>query len=508
MRFFVQLVALVAFVCGAFVANAADALKPNIVFILADDLGINDLRCYGRVEHNTPNLDRLAREGMRFTASYCAQPICSPSRAAILTGKAPARLHLTTFLPGRADAPSQKLLHPKINQQLPLAETTLAEALKKQGYATACIGKWHLGGKGFLPTDQGFDLYHPGQANTKAGENEGGKGEYGLTRAAIGFIETNRTRPFFLYLPHNSPHIPYTAKPELVAKNASAFEPVYAAMIETLDDTVGLLVKKLDDLGLRTNTIVIFTSDNGGLHVPELAHTNITHNAPFRAGKGFLYEGGVRVPLIVRWPGRVPEGKVIDWPVMNTSWFATLLQLAGAPTPRDTDAESFAPLLLSGIPGPGVLLSPGGRISISQRLPVKPRPLFWHFPHYTNQGSRPGGAVRDGDWKLIEHYDTGRAELYNLASDVGETNNLATREPQRVDELRLKLAAWRVRVGAQANSTNPDFKPELWTALYETIDPSRYNPIEADAEVRAKILAWRRQMDAVTRKEANARKAE
>jgi len=218
-------------------SNVATA-KPNIVFILADDLGINDLACYGRTEHNTPNLDQLARDGMRFTASYCAQAICSPSRAAILTGKTPARLRLTTYLPGRTNTPSQKLLHPVINQQLALGELTLAELFRTNGYVTACVGKWHLGGKGFLPTDQGFDVYHPGIATTKPSEVEGGKGEYNLTHAAIGFIETNRTRPFFLYLAHNSPHIPYSAKKELVHKNRNAFEPAYAGVNESLDDSV------------------------------------------------------------------------------------------------------------------------------------------------------------------------------------------------------------------------------------------------------------------------------
>src|SRR6185436_8987367 len=206
-------------------AQAATSL-PNIIFILADDLGINDLACYGRKEHHTPHLDRLASQGTRFATAYAAQPICSPSRAAILTGRAPARLHLTTFLPGRPDCPSQKLLHPKIQQQLPLAETTLAEALKREGYVTACVGKWHLGGEGFLPTDQGFDWYHSGQAVTKPTETEGGKGEYDLTRAGMEFMETNRARPFFLYLAHNSPHIPYAAKTNQIARNSGAFEPV------------------------------------------------------------------------------------------------------------------------------------------------------------------------------------------------------------------------------------------------------------------------------------------
>jgi arylsulfatase A len=460
---------------------AADTQRPNIVFILADDLGINDLHCYGRLDHNTPNLDQLARDGMRFSASYCAQPICSPSRAAILTGKAPARLHLTTYLPGRPDCPSQKLLHPKINQQLPLAETTLAEALKKEGYATACIGKWHLGGKGFLPTDQGFDVYHAGQAVTKPSEGEGGKGEYDLTRAAIAFVETNRSRPFFLYLAHNSPHIPYSAKTNLSAKNAKAFEPVYAAVIETLDDTVGLLLNKLDALGLRSNTIVIFTSDNGGLHVPEGPHKIITDNSPFRAGKGFLYEGGLRVPLIVRWPGHVPAARVSDTPVINTSWFATLFELAGLNAPTNLDAPSFAALL--------------------EGKTMTPTKMFWHFPHYTNQGSRPGGAMRDGDWKFIEHYDTGTPELYNLAADPAEKTNVVARELKRTHHMRRQLFAWIESVNAQTNSPNPDFKPALYRELYEEVDASRFIPTKADAAMRARISEWRRQMNAVVPRE-------
>ena len=370
------------------VCQSAVCAKPNIIFVLTDDLGINDLGCYGRVEHRTPNLDRLAREGARFTSSYCAQPICSPSRAAILTGKAPARLHLTTYLPGRTNAPSQKLLHPAMKQQLPLEEETLAERLKANGYATACIGKWHLGGKGYLPPEQGFDVYHPGQANTEPGADEGGKGEYDLTRAAIAFMETNRTRPFFLYIAHNTPHIPYAAKEDLVRRNSKAFEPVYAAVIEAMDDSVGLLLGRVDALGLRTNTIVIFTSDNGGLHVPEGPHKRITDNSPFRAGKGFLYEGGLRVPLIVRWPGQVAVS-VIDTPVVNTSWFATLCELSGIEAPRELDGPGFASLLK-------------GKKEKAGRM-------FWHFPHYTNQGGRPGGAVRDGDWKFVVHYDTEKA---------------------------------------------------------------------------------------------------
>ncbi len=465
--------------CSPHRTRAAEAARPNIIFILADDLGINDLACYGRREHRTPHLDQLARDGTRFTAAYCAQPICSPSRAAILTGLAPARLQLTTFLPGRPDAPAQKLLHPKINQQLPLEHTTLAEALKKEGYATACVGKWHLGGKGFQPADQGFDFIHTGRERTTPDETEGGKGEYNLTRAAMSFIETNRARSFFLYLPHNTPHIAYSAKTNLVAKNAAAFEPVYAAVIETLDDTVGLLLAKLDALGLRSNTLVIFTSDNGGLHLPEGGHPRITDNAPFRAGKGFLYEGGLRVPLIARWPGRLPAGRVTDAPVINTDWLPTLLELAGATPLKNLDGESFSALLTGGA--------------------ARARKLFWHFPHYTNQGGRPGGAVRDGDWKFIGHYDTGAsgAELYNLARDPGETTNLAAHETKRTADMRSALTKWTEDVGAQTNAPNPNFQPALWKNLYEEFDPTRFSPINATPAEHARALAWRRQMNAV-----------
>jgi arylsulfatase A len=471
LRLLLLLVALIS--CRA-------AERPNIVFILADDLGINDLACYGRKEHHTPNLDRLAAEGMRFTQSYCAQSICSPSRAAILTGKAPARLHLTTYLPGRADAPSQKLLHPKIEQQLPLSEVTLAERLKEGGYVSACIGKWHLGGKGFLPTDQGFDFYHAGQANTTPSETEGGKGEQDLTTQAIQFMAANTNRPFFLYLAHNAPHIPYAARAKRVANNARALEPVYAAVIEELDDSVGRLVAALDQLGLREKTLVIFTSDNGGLHVPEGTHKTITHNTPYRAGKGFLYEGGLRVPLIARWPGKTPTGKIVEMPVINTDWTPTVCALAGVEVSG-----------LDGIDNSALLL--GYKVEAVHRV------FHWHFPHYTNQGSQPAGAVRDGDWKLIQNYDDGKLELYNLADDVSETTNLVERESARTSEMLRSLEEWRGRMNVQTNSPNPKFKRELYEELYVKIVPSLYNASTATKAQWEEMQAWRARMDAALR---------
>jgi arylsulfatase A-like enzyme len=459
-------------------AAGADEGKagPNVVFILADDLGINDLGCYGRKDHETPRIDRLARQGMRFTSAY-AEPVCSPTRAALLTGKAPARLHLTTFLPGRPDTPAQKLLHPKIELQLPLKEKTVAKLLQEASYATACVGKWHLGGAGFGPDKHGFDVVHAGQANTPPSETEGGKGEYDLTRHALQFLDDNKGRPFFLYLAHNTPHIPLGAKPELVKKYRDAFNPTYAAMVNTLDTCVGQVLDRLDELGLADRTLVVFASDNGGLHVLESPDSPATHNTPYRAGKGFLYEGGLRVPLIVRWPGHVAAGQTSDVPVSMADWTPTLLEACGVKAPEKFDGVSLVPLLGGG------------------RLPA--RSLFWHFPHYTNQGGRPGGAVRDGDWKLIEYYEDGRVELFNLAEDPGEARDLARAEPQRAAELKARLAAWRKEAGAQENEPNPKFDAALHRRLYEDVDASQLKPAATAAAMRPDWEAWRKAMNAV-----------
>lgn len=467
-----------AFFLGALRVSTLATDRPNILFILCDDLGINDLHGYGRQDHHTPNLDRLAQHGMRFTSAYCAQPICSPSRAAILTGKAPARLHLTTYLPGRPDYVSQKVLHPEIQMQVPLTEKMLPRYFKEAGYVTAAIGKWHVGGEGFGPLEHGFDVYHAGQANTKPSATEGGKGEYDLTAFAARFMETNRDRPFLIYLAHNAPHIPYDAQKSRIDNNASAFEPVYAGVIETIDDTVGRLLAKLEALRLADNTLVVFTSDNGGLHVPEGPHPRITHNTPYRAGKGFVYEGGLRIPLIVRWPGHVPAGKVVDTPVINTDWIPTLLELAGRPVPSGLDGVSLAALLTG-----------------QDRAPR--RSLFWHFPHYTNQGSRPSGALRDDNWMLVEYYDDDHAELYDLSLDLAERYDLAARHPDRVAKMRTALAGWRGEVGAQDNRPNPDFIPARYRELYVDVDASQFDPAQADQAQWEKMWAWRKGMNAV-----------
>jgi arylsulfatase A-like enzyme len=456
-------------------AGAAEPKRPNIVFILADDLGVNDLGCYGRQDHETPRLDRLARQGLRFT-SACAEPVCSPTRATLLTGKAPARLHLTTFLPGRPDTPAQKLLHPKIELQLPPKEKTVAKLLREAGYATACVGKWHLGGAASGPDKHGFDVIHAGQATTTPSETEGGKGEYDLTRHAIRFLNDNKGRPFFLYLAHNGPHIPLGAKPELVKKYRDAFNPTYAAMVNTLDTCVGQVLDNLDELRLADQTLVVFASDNGGLHVLESPDSPATHNTPFRAGKGFLYEGGLRVPAIVRWPGHVAAGQTSDVPASMTDWAPTLLEACGVKAPENLDGVSLVPLLKGG------------------KLPA--RALFWHFPHYSNQGGRPGGAVRDGDWKLIEHYEDGRVELFDLARDAGEARDLAGAEPKRAADLKARLAAWRKEVGAQENAPNPNFDAALHRRLYEDQDASKLKPAATAAATRPEWEAWRKAMNA------------
>lgn len=452
--------------------------KPNIVFILCDDLGINDLHCYGRDDHYTPNLDALAAQGMRFTSSYACQPICSASRAGLLTALNPARLHMTTYLSGRPDCNSQRVLHPEIEMNVPLSVKAFPRYFKDAGYVTGFVGKWHIGKK-CGPEEHGFDSVAVADsgANTTPSATEGGKAEYELTRKTIDFIEKNQDQPFVVYLGHHTPHIPYTARQDLIDKHKDAFEPVYAALVETLDDTVGLIMNKLDELGLAENTIFIFTSDNGGLHVPEGRHDRITHNTPFRAGKGYVYEGGQRVPLIVRWPGHVPEGAVTDAVVSNVDWIPTLLEMTGHAVPEGLDGVSFAGLF-DGKELPG-------------------RRMFWHFPHYTNQGGRPSGAVRDGKWLLVELYDEDKTELYDLSEDISEKTDVADRFPDRVKGMQHELKAWCEDNNAQYNRPNPDCDEAEFRKLYQNVDPSRFDPLHADDAEWKKMLEWRQNMRAV-----------
>jgi len=455
--------------------------KPNILFILCDDLGINDIHYYGREDHNTPNIDKLASEGTVFTSAYASQAICSASRAGILTGLHPARLHMTTYLPGRPDTRTQRLLHPEIMMHIPLSIKTMPRYFKEVGYTTGLIGKWHVG-RLPGPAEHGFDfVYHPGDGkNTIPSETEGGKAEFELTMQTIKFIEENRDKPFFAYLGHYTPHIPYTAKRELIEKNKNAFEPVYAALIETLDYTVGILIDKLKELNLLNDTIIIFTSDNGGLHVPECNHQRVTHNTPFRAGKGYTYEGGQRVPLIVRWPGHIPAGRIVDAPVNNIDWIPTLLELIGSEIPTGLDGISFAKGLTGG--------------------DFEKRKIFWHFPHYTNQGGRPSGAIRDGNWLYIEFYDTNVKELYNLSQDIQEKENLSEKYPEIVNSMHKQLEEWKLSIQAQSNKANPECIEDDFRELYINFDPSSFDPLKASDEEWEKIRLWRIKMDEAVNK--------
>ena len=446
--------------------RSADAAptKPNIVFILIDDLGWADLGCYGSEYYETPHIDRLARQGMRFTQAYAACPACSPTRASILTGKHPARLRLTDWIPGwhRKGA---KLDPPKWRKFLGTEEVTVAEALKAAGYATAAIGKWHLGGKPHSPERHGFDLniagshiglppsyFHPYGKGAQGvpGLADGKPGEYltdRLTAEAERFIESSRDRPFFLYLCHYAVHTPIQAKSDLIEKyrerkgSKGQASPAYAAMVESVDQSVGRIMAKLDALGLADDTLVIFFSDNGGL-----VRKQATSNAPLRSGKGFAYEGGVRVPLIVRWPRAVRPGSICREAVASTDFYPTLLEIAhvagDAEHNEHLDGASILPLL-------------------RQSGKLGRRTLYWHYPHYNPIGGVPYGAVREGDWKLIEFFEDGRLELYNLKDDLGETTNLAARAPDRAAGLRARLDAWRKDVKAQMPRRTPPPTPDL-----------------------------------------------
>jgi len=437
--------------------EAAPAQKLNVVLILADDLGWTDLHCFGSEYYETPHIDRLAKDGVKFTQAYSACTVCSPSRAAILTGKYPARLHITDWIPGQMPE-NPKLIVPDWTKYLPLEELTLANAFHAAGYATASIGKWHLGGEPYYPDKHGFDIniagteapnpktyFAPYKIPTLV---EGPEGEYLTDRLAVEadrFIEKNKDHPFFLYLPHFAVHLPVQAKQALIEKYRDKRHPGqnqnnagYAGMIESLDDAVGSVRQKLDELKLADHTLVIFASDNGG-RVPT------TSNLPLRVGKGSCYEGGTRVPLIVYWPGVTQAGSVCDTPVIGMDLYRTVLDVAGIKEGADkgVDGVSLVPLL-------------------KRTGKVNREALFWHYPHYQHYqlgGTTPYGAIRKGDFKLIEFFSDMHVELYNLRVDAGEQNDLAARMPDKVEELRSRLHAWRKEVGAQMPTPNPKYDP-------------------------------------------------
>jgi arylsulfatase A len=473
--------------------------RPNVILILLDDLGWADLSCYGSRYHRSPHIDRLAAEGMRFTQAYAAAPVCSPTRAALLTGKWPARLHITDWLPGGFSQPSHQLAKPNTQRELPLAEVTLAERLHAAGYATGHIGKWHLGGRGFGPRNQGFDLNVGGdEKGTPHGyfapfraPNGGGvphldwapPGSY-LTDmcndVAIRFIREHRDEPFFLNLSHFAVHSPLQAKPQLIAKYkprekraGQQANPIYAAMIESVDEGIGRIVKELEKLQLSERTILIFTSDNGGLATAEWPFTPPTVNGSLREGKGYLYEGGIRVPLIVRWPGRIQAGALCDTPVTSVDFLPTILELCGVDKPHLPElfvSRGAAAARKHGIDFPPQAAAAGKErspvfdgVSLVPRLKqtgdISREALYWHYPHYSPQHGRPCGAIRQGDYKLMVFYEDSRRELYNLKSDPGETTNLADQEPNKVRDLAGQFTAWRYSVDAQMMKPNPFYHP-------------------------------------------------
>jgi len=430
--------------------------KPNVVFILTDDLGRGQVGCYGNGFYQTPNIARLAAEGMRFTDGYAACPVCSPTRASLMTGKYPARLHITDFIAG-GDFPHERLRQPNWQKFLPLEEFTVAELFKKCGYVTASFGKWHLSTAKLPPASAPYDPDKQGFDETFICEKPPSKQDpqsdahhvEEITERSLAFLDKHKDEPFFLLMAHCSIHAPIMSKARLVAKHNARpgadrpeNNPVIAAMMEEMDGSVGRVLQKLDELKLVGNTIVIFFSDNGGLEAD-------AKQTPLRSGKANLYEGGIRVPLIVRWPGVVKPENTCGEPVISADFFATFRDILQA---RDAGKG----------PIDGVSLLPLWTRTGSVNRPA----IYWHYPHYHGSGLGPCGAVRAGDYKLIEwfdesiHADRHRLELYNLKDDSGEQNNLAAKSSAKAEQMRRMLELWRRDVGAQTMSPNPDYDPK------------------------------------------------
>jgi arylsulfatase A-like enzyme len=483
--------ALLLLSCALLAAAGAGAAprqgaRPNVLVILIDDLGWKDTAVYGSTFYETPRIDRLAAGGARFPQFYTAGAICSPTRASLMTGKSPARVHITDWIGGNETG---ALLPAPYAQQLPLAEVTLGEAFQAAGYETGYIGKWHLGTGPFMPSAQGFAYtravngagqpgsYFPpyrsrARSDTDVPDLEGPAGdEYltdRLTTEAVQFLRTPRTRPFLLVLSHYAVHTPIEARKDLTGKYAAKRtgqpapatpaaqaegpaaitklhqdHPAYAAMIESVDASVGRLLDTLDAMEIANDTIVVFVSDNGGLSTLRGTGARMpTSNAPLRAGKGWLYEGGIRAPLIVRWPGQIGAGAAVDTPSISNDVYPTLLELAGLPArpSQHADGVSLAPLLRG-----------GGTLARTA--------LHWHAPHYHGSGSTPAGAIRKGSMKLIEWFEDGSLELYDLAADPGERHNLAADRAKEAAGLRAELARWRERVGARMPGPRPAAAP-------------------------------------------------
>ena len=461
-------------------ARAAVAKKPNFLFVLVDDLGWADLRCYGSTFYDTPNLDRLAKSGMKFTDAYAACPVCSPTRAAIMTGRHPVRVDITDWIRGNRPR-NPKLITSQDRDELALEEVTVAEVLKDNGYQTFFAGKWHLGeDEKYWPLAQGFEInkggfrrgsppggYYSPYKNPKL--KDGPKGEYlpdRLTDETIKFMKgCDKTKPFLAYLAFYTVHTPIQTAPRHLDKykkrladmpqenmtNVAAEHkgktkiwqdrPDYATMVQAMDDNVGRLMDTLENLGLDDNTVVIFTSDNGGLST--LSKPGPTSNAPLRSGKGWCYEGGIRVPLIIRAPGLTKAGSVSKEPVVSMDYFPTMLDIAGiAQKPKlHKDGYSLMPVIKKG-------------------TKLDRDAICWHYPHYHGSTWTPGAAIRARDWKLIEFYEENKIELYNLADDIGEKNDLAKKMPEKAKQMHKMLKAWQKEIGAKMPKPNPNYKPK------------------------------------------------
>jgi arylsulfatase A-like enzyme len=448
--------------------------QPNFVFILVDDLGWADVKCnFPGSFYNTPNIDELAKNGVRFIQAYSANPVCSPTRAALMTGKHPNRVDITDWIPG-SDPKNRPLLGPQDRSELALEEITIAEKLKEKAYRTCFIGKWHLGDTGYFPEDQGFDInigghhkgsppggYYSPYKNPKL--KDGPPGEYltdRLSSEGIKFINENKEGPFFLYLAFYTVHTPIQASKKFIDKYTEKRKQLnleevphkkegdgwtkllqenaaYASMVSSMDDNVGRIMKTLKDNGLIKNTWVIFTSDNGGLST--LRRKNApTSNGPLRSGKGWCYEGGIRVPLIISGPGVIHPGRTTEQPAISMDYFTTILDLAGVEHKKN-DGVSLLPVL-------------------EEEKPIERDELFWHYPHYHGSMWKPGSAIRKGDWKLIVFYEDNHVELYNLVSDPGETKDIANVNPQKVKELKDLLDKRLAETHAKFPLQNPDYK--------------------------------------------------
>jgi arylsulfatase A-like enzyme len=476
--------------------------KPNILFILADDLGYHDLNCMGSEFYETPNIDRIGLEGMIFTEGHATCQVCSPSRASIMTGQFPGRHGITDWIGApsgtewRKNNRYNKLLPADYLHNLPHAFTTLPEALKEAGYLTFFAGKWHLGSEGSYPEDHGFDFNEGG---FEAGSPRGGyfspynnpklqDGEPGenlsmrLARETAQFIRENKDTSFFAYLSFYAVHGPiqttrekwdkYRQKAEEQGIKESGYimerrlpirqvqdNPIYGGLVQTMDEAVGLVLACLEELGLEDNTIVIFTSDNGGVSSGDSFSTS---NLPLRGGKGYQWEGGIREPYFIKVPWLGDPGSTCDVPVTGTDFYPTLLELVGADLKPDQhiDGVSLVPLLTGGS--------------------IPERPLFWHYPHYGNQGGDPSSIVREGEWKLIHYWENGLDELYNLRSDPGESRDVSAEHPEITASMGSRLKAWLEEVDASIPVPDPDYDEELFMKRQEEIRNGLWPRLEQD----------------------------